>query len=285
VGRIDDALRRHKPAQIDGAVAGDSQHLFMPAWPETPEETEVSTDAAGPGAGRKNRVVRFASEWRERLAMAPDGDPALIEQFRRLAATLHHAQLNSGLRSVMVTSARPGDGKTLTSINLALVLAESYRYNVLLIDADLRRPSIPNVVEIGGGQGLGEALRSPTEQKLALLTLSPRLTLLPAGQPMANSIEALTSPRMRQILQEAIARFDWVILDAPPVGPTTDARLLAQMVGGTLFVLRAGQTPCVDVQKAVDAIGREQVLGVVLNGVDQDGHSDYYGAGAPVGTD
>lgn len=181
----------------------------------------------------------------------------------------------------MITSASPGDGKTLTAVNLALVLAESYRYNVLLVDADLRRPSIPSVLDLSQGSGLSEVLRAPTEQKLALVPVTERLTLLPAGQPIANSIEALTSPRMRQILQEASTRFDWVILDAPPVGPTTDARILTQMVNGTLFVIHAGQTQYPDVQMAIDGIGREQILGVVLNGVEQTPSSDYYYYGAP----
>lgn len=176
----------------------------------------------------------------------------------------------------MITSASPGDGKTLTAVNLALVLAESYRYNVLLVDADLRRPSIPSVLDLSQGSGLSEVLRAPTEQKLALVPVTERLTLLPAGQPIANSIEALTSPRMRQILQEASTRFDLVILDAPPVGPTTDARILTQMVNGTLFVIHAGQTQYPDVQMAIDGIGREQILGVVLNGVEQTPSSDYY---------
>lgn len=281
MSRIDDALRRIHGQGAKTPAAGDSQQHFSPAWTLSDgggEHATMPQTSQRPAAGPAG-VVRFSSEWRERLAGGPDGNPGVIEQFRRLAATLHHAHLNSGLRSIIVTSALPGDGKTLTSINLALVLSESYRYNVLLIDADLRRPSIANVVELGVGSGLSETLRSPAEQKLALVTLTKRLILLPAGQPIANSIELLTSPRMRQILEEATARFDWVILDAPPVGTTTDARILAQMVGGTLFVVRAGQTQYRDVQKAVEAIGREQILGVVLNDVESTREASAYDYG------
>ena len=284
MSRIDDALRLLNGDHAADTHASRSQHHFIPAWPVSgPELDSKAADAAQPSETLLNRpglrplgIVRFSTEWRERLAAGPDGDLGVIEQFRRLAATLHHAHLNSGLRSVMVTSAIAGDGKTLTSINLALVLAESYRYNVLLVDADLRRPSITNLVDLGEGSGLSEALRSPTDQKLALVPITPRLTLLPAGQPIANSIEALTSPRMRHILEEAAGRFDWVILDAPPVGPTTDARLLTAMVGGALFVLRAGQTQYPDVKKAIDTIGRDQILGIVLNGVDPSSDEAYY---------
>jgi protein-tyrosine kinase len=283
VGRIDEALKRTTAGDANQAPASSGQ-LFAPAWTvtdpaadtaPTPEASAVLAPSVA-GTEPSGGMVRFSSQWRERLAAGPDSDVGLTEQFRRLAATLHHAHLANGLRDVMLTSASPGDGKTLTAVNLALVLAESYRYRVLLIDADLRRPSIPNVVDLTEGSGLSEALIAPTEQKLALVPITARLTLLPAGRPIANSIEALTSPRMRQILDEAASRFDWIILDAPPVGPATDARLLAQMVGGTLFVIHAGQTQSPDVQKAIDAIGREQILGVVLNGVEDTGAEAYY---------
>lgn len=292
MSRIHDALSRSHSPKAEGPAPEKSQHQFIPAWtvnepdsrtPPTGDQTpgnETLPTHVGDHPRDNAGLVRFSTRWRERLAGGPDGNPELIEQFRRLAATLHHAHLNNGLRSVMVTSALPGDGKTLTAVNLALVLAESYRYKVLLVDADLRRPSIPSVVDLGHGSGLSEALRATTEQRLALVTITPRLTLLPAGQPIANSIEALTSPRMRQILEEAEARFDWVILDAPPIGPTTDARILTQMVGGALFVIQAGRTPYPDVKAAVDALGREQIIGVVLNGVEVTANDAYqYGVG------
>ena len=283
-----EALRRNKTGnQDDDAIEGARQRLFVPAWPILADEgdrsalvpaTEIANRDSGSGLPAKPSAgsISFSSRWKERLAAGPDAHPGLTEQFRRLAATLHHAHQANNLRSVMVTSASPGDGKTLTAVNLALVLAESYRYSVLLVDADLRRPSIPNVMDIGVGSGLSETLGAQTERKLALVPITPRLTLLPAGHAIANSIEALTSPRMRQILDEASSRFDWVILDAPPVGPATDARLLSQMVGGTLFVIHAGQSQCPDVQKAINALGREQILGVVLNAVEHVPESSYY---------
>lgn len=284
MSRIDDALRLHRG---DPASPSDGQELqpeFPAAWPVLATRAGLQPQGAGvtfvdtPAGQAPTGVIRFASKTREKLSSGPDADPGLTEQFRRLAATLHHARQANGLNCVMVTSARPGDGKTLTAVNLAIVLSESYHYNVLLVDADLRRPSIQSVVDLGtGGAGLSEVLRATTDQKLALVRLAERLTVLPAGQATANSIEALTSPRMGQIMQEATSRYDWVILDASPVGPTTDARLLTGMVGGTLFVIHAGRTQCEDVQKAIDSLGREHLLGVVLNGVEGGPVDDYYG--------
>jgi capsular exopolysaccharide synthesis family protein len=290
LSRIDEALRQLRVDKPATEIAG--QEAFLPAWSVGGRETKSSPAkpgteqlAAAPGIRETEPRARLdiSSAWRERLAIGPDGDPALIEQFRRLAATLHHAHQAQGLRSVMVTSAGPGEGKTLTAINLALVLAESYRYQVLLVDADLRRPSISNVVDLAAGAGLSEGLRSVTPQKLALAQLTPRLTLLPAGGPTMNSIEALVSPRMKLILEEASTKFDWVVLDSPPVGPTADARLLSQMAGGTLFVVRAGKSQHPDVVKAIEAVGRDQILGVVLNDVEAGPSEAYYYA--PANTD
>lgn len=284
MSRIDQALRRVGQPENTNST---EQSVFVDAWPiETVpgEDSAAVKEAVADSSGIAPSIIsaprsriRFAAAWRERLAQEPDGDPALIEQFRRLAATLHHAKQANGIRSVMVSSAMPDDGKTFTAINLALVLANSYRYQVLLVDADLRRPSIPSVVDLADGAGLSEALRAATDQKVTLVPISPRLTVLPAGQAISNSIEALTSPRMRQILDEAITRFDWVILDAPPVRATADARIITQFVDGTLLVVRAGQTHFDDVQRAVDAIGREHILGVVLNGAENDSTPAYYG--------
>lgn len=277
MSRIDEALNRGKG---EAEVIPARSPIFDPAWPQLAEPPVEGVRAIDPVPEEHLRrpPVGFSTEWNDRLASSTTGDPGLVEQFRRLAGTLHKAQRTTGLRSVMVTSATPGDGKTLCAVNLALVLSESFNSRVLLIDADLRHPSIPGVVDFGNEAGLSEALRAKTDQRLALVALTPRLTLLPAGQPIANSIEALTSPRMQQILDEAAERFDWIILDAPPVGLTTDARLLTELVGGTLFVIRAGQSQHPDVERAVAALGREHILGVVLNGTAPRPNQEYYGS-------
>lgn len=285
MSRLDEALTR-----AEGGVARrDEGGAFAPAWKLVDEEGKTSNelldstatiDGTDQGPWRQ-AMVSFSSKWEQRLAKAPDGDPLMIEQYRRLAANLHHAQQASGIRSVMITSAMPGDGKTLTAVNLALVLSDSYRKRVLLVDADLRRPSIPAVVDQFNGCGLSEVLRATREQKIALIRLSQGLTILPAGQPISNSIEALTSPRMRQILQEATEKYDWVVLDAPPAGQTTDARILTQMVDTSLFVVHAGRTQYPDVRRALDTLGTERIFGVVLNGVEESDTKHYYYGAVP----
>ena len=282
MSRLDDALQR-TGARTTGS---SDQGVFVSAWSEDHQEPQVDRST---GVKTSARIAQFpptstapasislTSSWRDRLA-TPDGDPVMLEQFRRLAATLHHAQGTTGLKTIMVTSATPDDGKTLTAVNLALVLSGSYHRRVLLIDADLRRPSLGHVADLSNAVGLGEALRAPTEQKLAVLQVSPNLVVLPAGRPDPDPLGALTSDRMQQILQEASAHFDWVVLDAPPMGPMADGSVLSRMVDGAIFIIRAGHSQYPAVRKAVEMVGRERILGVVLNGVT-DLKAEHYGYG------
>jgi capsular exopolysaccharide synthesis family protein len=184
----------------------------------------------------------------------------------------------------MVTSAVPGDGKTLTAANLALTLSESYRRRVLLIDADLRRPALYDVFQLPNIAGLSDWLKAPFQQKVAVVPVSERLTLLPAGHPDPDPISGLTSDHMCRLLKDAAAAFDWIIVDTPPVGLLTDANLLAQMADGVLLVIRAGATPYGLIQRAVQALGRDRLLGVVMNctdeGLNAQGYDAYYGYGS-----
>jgi protein-tyrosine kinase len=209
----------------------------------------------------------------ERTVISPSIPAVSVEQYRRLAATLHHMQEDRGTRRVMLSSAVTGEGKSLTATNLALTLAQSYRRKVLLIDADLRRPTLHRIFQVQNVNGLGEALKSPQDRRLSIVEISDRLSLLPAGRPNPDPMSALTSERMRRILHEASQRFDWVIIDTPPVALLTDANLLAAMVDAALVVVHATRTPHDMIQRAIEAIGRDKIIGVVLNQVDKPGFS------------
>jgi capsular exopolysaccharide synthesis family protein len=213
----------------------------------------------------------------EKLVVTSRMAPASVEQYRKLAATLHHAQADREIRVVMVFSALAGEGKSLTATNVALTLSESYRRRVLLVDADLRRPSLHDVFQVPNISGLSDGLQSTTERKLSLLQVSPTLTLLPAGRPDPDPMGSLSSERMRRVLHEASTTFDWVIVDTPPVGLLPDAHLLAAMVDSAILVVQAGRTPHKDIQRAIETVGRDRILGVVLNRVEPHRHGRGYG--------
>jgi capsular exopolysaccharide synthesis family protein len=224
----------------------------------------------------------FGYAFHAKMVVSRETPPVSVEQYRRLAATLHHAQSERGIKVVMVASALAGEGKTLTAANLALTLSESYRRRVLIIDADLRRPTLHEVFEAPYISGLSDGLAGDVDRRMSILQISSHLALLPAGRPSRDPMSALTSDRMRRLLAEAREKFDWVILDTPPVGLLTDANLLSAMVDGAVFVISAGRTPFALLQKSVEAIGRDRVLGVVLNRAAQAAvpggyYTDYYG--------
>jgi protein-tyrosine kinase len=243
-------LRRQVPA----ASQAPARHLRDPL--------------AGLDLGQLAVFTRFNRNVADKLVVTSGVPATCVEQFRKLAGTLHHAQLDRNIKVVMITSAIAGEGKTLTATNLALTLSESYKRDVLLADADLRRPSLHELFGIPNDSGLGEGLKAETERRLPIVKISPKLSLLTAGRPDPDPMSGLTSPRMRHIIEEATARFEWVVIDTPPVGLLPDANLLAEMVDGAILVIEAGQTPYALVQRAVDALGRESILGVVLNRVD-----------------
>ncbi len=292
MGRIEEALRRAAENEDGGdrptvpaLPSPPANDAFESPWsfnvpagtPPSATETASGAEAApvsGRAAGNEPMALfrGFNRAIEERLVIGKGSPPLLAEQFRRLAATLHHAQLLQKLKVIMITSANASEGKSLTAANLALTLSESYRREVLLIDADLRRPSLHEVFQVPNVAGLNDGLQSNTEGQLCALKITPTLTMLPAGRPDPDPMSGLTSNRMKHILEEAQARFDWVILDTPPIGLLADASIVGTMVDGALLVVRAGQTPHAAVQKAVEKFGRERILGVVLN--DTETHPD-----------
>ena len=213
----------------------------------------------------------------ETLVTAPAPNRVSVEQYRRLASMLHEAQTERGLKSIIVTSAVPKEGKTLTAANLALTLSESYTRRVLVIDADLRRPSLHTVFRIANNRGLSEVLRGERLDSV-VVKLTPHLSVLPSGHIDENPTAALSSERMRQLVEECKQKFDWVLLDTPPIGLLSDAQLVVRLAQSALFVIRAGVTPFQQVDRAIAELGRDYVFGIVLNGVEQQAMParDYY---------
>jgi capsular exopolysaccharide synthesis family protein len=284
MGRIDEAMSR---ANLD-AGRGTGAEAPAPApspWlidqresGEVPErEGAAAIDpAAGVSVaramlaedGRPARWGGFELDALERLVASKAAGPLLVEQFRGLAAALLRAQTEHHLKSVIVTSASPGDGKSHVSVNLALTLADSYRRRVLLVDADLRRPTLHQLFRVSNAKGLSDALTGSADGRAAVVQVSDVLTLLPSGRLEANPLSGLSSDRMKRLVADAGSRFDWVILDSPPVGVLADAHLVAETVDAALLVVRAGVTHYEDLEVAADKLGHEKILGIVLNAID-----------------
>ena len=204
------------------------------------------------------------TQLRGKAVVSPDTPAGVVEQYRRVAATLHKAQRDGGTKVVMIASAMPGEGKTLTATNLALTLSEAYRRKVLILDADLRRPQMHDIFQLPAGSGLSEALVDGSTAALGY-PVSSQLTVVPAGKPTRDPIGGLTSPLMRDLVRGAADGFDWVIIDTPPVGLLSDANALTHFVDAVIMVVASGRVPFRIVRRSIDALGAERIIGVVLN--------------------
>ena len=284
MSRIDEALRQ-AGRKTPGASTGD-ENASLADFPATSAEhdaTYVADRAAAAAVAIQKSSPRpgTITAPAERLITHKNSESVVIEQYRRLAGVLHQAQVERGVKVVMLASAQTAEGKTLTAVNLALTLSESYKRNVLLIDADLRRPSVAKVFGLPPSSGLSECLKSSELQALRITNVTDSLGLLLAGTADNDPMSGLTSGRMQEIIEQAAAGFDWVIIDTPPVGLLPDAHLLSAMVDAAILVIDAGTTQHTVIQRAIDSIGRAKIVGVVLNRVEpraleEASHYKYY---------
>jgi len=263
----------HPEAATDGQTSQENPISGASVGSDLPSKLTFETDESA----EHRSWERFSTGLFEKIV----GDrrmPAVCrEQYRRLAAVLHDSQATHRTQVLMVASAVAGEGKTLTAANMALTLSSSYRKRVLIIDADLRRPTMHKVFRIETASGLTDGLDPAANKPLVVRQITPRLALLPAGRPLADPMAGLISPRMRQLIEEARGLFDWILVDTPPLVLLPDANLLASMVDAALLVVKAESTPHAMVKRAIDAIGRARLLGVVLNSTTVGPHGSSYG--------
>jgi capsular exopolysaccharide synthesis family protein len=251
-------------------------------------ETDVLFRPTVPPGWSERGLDALAERLRGKVILEAGLPPVVAEQYRHLVARLHHASERSNAKILMVSSAMPGEGKTLTATNIALTLSESYKRRVLVIDADLRRPSMHEIFRVPNTCGVNELLLGMATPPA--FEISPRLALIPAGRPNPDPLSGLTSPRFEALVQAAAREYDWVVIDTPPVGLLTDANLIVRLADAVVMVVAAGRVAYRELQRAADALGRDRIIGVVLNRVAEQpfsaeyGYDGYYGA-KPSGAD
>ena len=204
---------------------------------------------------------------------------AYTEQYRSLRTKILQAGERSGMRAFVITSAGVAEGKTLTALNLAWLLAQTEGVRALIIDSDLRRPCATDYLGLDARPGLSEVLGGEIRLEDAIIRLEPSgLHLLPGGRPRDDVAELLSGPSYSRILSEVRRMFDYIIIDAPPLGIFTDANVLMSRADGGLLVVRAGKTRYSTVDKLLDHMPKERLLGIVLNRTEEqpDSASYYY---------
>jgi capsular exopolysaccharide synthesis family protein len=254
--------------------------------PEPPSDSSLSSVEAASGNIEKAiqldqiPVEEVQVHPGSRIVMQTDPRSAGADRFRFLRMCLRELWNSGKLKTLQITSPLPQDGKSTIAMNLATALAEGGKRTVLLLEADLHRPTLMDQLGLEKRAGLADCLEGSVNPISALRRLEPLgWYLLPAGEPRSNPTELLQTEAFAGVLQKLSPHFDWILLDSPPVIPLTDALSLARQANATLLVAREGRTPREAIEKSIAVLGRQRVLGIVLNavtGLDRM-YSGYYG--------
>lgn len=236
--------------------------------------------AAAQSAPRSNDTLPLNVDQHLVSLLAPTSYAA--EQYRVLCYTLQDRRKPGSCMTIGISSAIPGDGKTITAINLAAALAHHPDTRVLLVEADIRRPALSKYLGLDDaiGAGLVDMVQNPALALKNVVGKPPwmNFTILHAGAPPAAPHEVLNSPCLGQILHEAGQHYDYLVLDSPPIVPVPDCRVLAKLVDGMLLVVTAHGTPRTLLAEALDAMEPDKLIGLVFNHDDRPvgGYGYYY---------
>jgi capsular exopolysaccharide synthesis family protein len=238
----------------------------------------LGSKSAREGAHAKRLVIASSKEAVE-LVTQSRPQSQMAESYRALRTSLLLSNLGAPPKVIMVTSALPQEGKSTTSINTAVVLAQK-GVRVLLIDADLRRPSIHKTLGMGPHSGLSNVLTGSTtiERAISRTAVLPNLFVLAAGTPPPNPAELLASANMKDLLVHLREQYDHIVIDTPPSLSVTDAVVLSPRADAVVLVIRSAQTTKVALRRSCDLLAsvKAKVVGVLLNAVDLSSPDYYY---------
>jgi len=317
MSRIHEALKRAEqlrtvPLQVSAPPLVPDVETHVAEVPATPHVAHVAEVPAPPPAevvdplghvhidtkARAAEFLRFDDIWAQcanpgwrlnferNVFVDPAAPQAVREQFRTLRSRLYQIRDKQPLRSILITSSLPGEGKTFVANNLAHALARQQNCRVLLIDADLRRPDLHPGFGVASSPGLAEYLKGEATEMAAIQRGLPEyLCFIAGGNKPENPAELLANGRLKSLLDTVGPVFDWVILDSPPTLPVSDALTLAELCDGVLTVIRAAQTGFDSAQKSCQQLREKNLLGVALNCADEGAsYGSYYSEELKAGT-
>ncbi len=262
MGKFADALDKAGYSEPGGKPGQEEHAAPLQPGPAQPEHPGPQFRAADPKSGNSGK-------WDERLFQAVHHDQHLPELFKVLRSRiLHPADGKPVPKTIMVTSAIPREGKSFVAANLAITIAQALDQHALLVDCDLRRPTLAKMFGLKRNPGLVNYLRDKSDlASLIAKTSIDKLSLLPSGDPPVNPAELLASTLMNKLVQELSSRYEdrFIIFDTPPFHAASEAGVLSHRVDGVIIVVRAGGAGKPQIQMVADAIGRERIIGVVFN--------------------
>src|SRR5271170_5913825 len=211
-----------------------------------------------------------------RLVAVGEEENLGAEKFRFLAVRLRQLRQSRTMKKVLITSTIPQEGKSTVAANLACTLARRKQHKVLLLEGDLRRPTVAQKFGLGKVPGLSEWLRGESDTMNIYRLEALGLWVLPAGNAPENPLELMQSGKLQPLMDQLTSWFDWIVIDSPPVLPLADTSLWARLADGILLVTRKNVTEKQQLQRGLEALERSKLLGALVNGSTDAAHSDYY---------
>jgi capsular exopolysaccharide synthesis family protein len=277
----------------DRIVSQEKQLIVIPDSPIRPESVnhESPVTPIRKNLEQGDRKAVLAQIPIERAVVSPECRLAMIDEPRGLAAdrfrllwmALRDRKRVSQIKTVLVTSPLPMDGKSTVAANLATVLTERGKSSVLLVESDLHRPAFCNMFGLSSGPGLAECLQDGVSPLSVIRRVDPvPVYLLKAGEAKGSPSELLQSALLPTMLENLAGLFDWILIDSPPLAPLSDAVLLSKYADAIFLVVRARNTPRDEVKRAVNLLGADRVTGIIFNGAERlnkvySKYSEYYG--------
>jgi capsular exopolysaccharide synthesis family protein len=292
MSRIHEALQRAYQERGTSPVSGISQvvELTITSAPEQPSPAKPELIP--------NNIAQHS--WKPLIDSFPTltDHGAGVEQFRRLRSHVYQAHAEAPLKTILIASGMPSEGKSFVAANLAMSMARNSVNNILLIDGDLRRPTLHTLLGASNVPGLSDYLkgtadlidvmqryRSPETAEGAGLDIVSNLTFIPSGGSSDNSSELVANHRIEELIVLASPHFNWILIDSPPVLAVTDAVDLARAADAVLLIARGASTPYDVAQRTQAALSSSRILGFVLNAVKDAPRNgpysyDYYYGGS-----
>jgi capsular exopolysaccharide synthesis family protein len=266
------------------AAVADLDGAFSPEAASGLEDGAQFPGAAGAAASRPQvdqfrqfQPLRVMVPLQSRLVCVTDKDSLAAEKFRFLAVRLRQLRQSRPLKRILITSSVPQEGKSTVAANLACTLARRTNQRTLLLDGDLRRPSVANLFGLGHVPGICEWLQGDSGPAESIYHLEDAgLWILPAGSTPSNPLELMQSGRLSALMDQLTAWFDWIVIDTPPVLPLADTSVWMRLADGVLLVARQGTGQKRQLQRALEAIDRSKLIGGLLNCSTNTSHNDYY---------
>lgn len=214
-----------------------------------------------------------------RLVSITQPNSSYCEEYRSLRTHVLHKSQRQKLQAIVVASVNPSEGKSVTALNLSWMLAQTDGVKALIIDSDLRMPSLADYLGIETDRGLSDVLAGTSTLAESIVKLEPSgLHILAGGEARNDVAELISGPKFKEILREARELFDYVIIDAPPLGIFTDATVLINQADSAIIVVRANRTRYSAIERLLEPLPKERLLGVVLNqseAVMDESHYNY----------